>query len=720
MNYFDELEGASPPHLQTELLFDLLCDDERRPKLYAGLRQAAPIFPFNSRARRAEDVSETEFHQTAYLLTCRKDIKRALRDFSNSSYKPIGTGTFVLGLDNGAGHEAKREFLLQALQGAGSDGRATLESEINHLAILATHHALVAPTRSATFDLVTEVAEQAALRFVSAFFGLPDQYHPIIQDRMRRTYTTMIFQMFARHFVTDSQLLDDGKVAMFELAKLVAGVGKDTDSVALAADLTPIIATHPQAAVDFFRSLTRSARAVKALHPALDAYEAGLRDPGLAGRTAALLDKLLDYPPIRAATTELLTNIPDGHNGDDSLRVELQALIAAFIARKQLRDEQLVPRLFDRRPDGRLAPVSPTTTAATLYSRESIIEKMVRAGNARSLTEIAVAVVGSIAGLVGNVIAGSCIAIDRFFRLNEQDRTRIHALIERVDTFDEAGINLRIKSAAALLPFIKESLRLQPPAAFIPRRTVRDERFDDFTIPAGSEVIVPIGAATRDLSMEQAPDEFDDTRQPDDAVDIFGLADTGPRSHRCIGEFIALPLIAHIVRGVLALPGLAQQMQNGRPLPLQKKWGYICESFPLQYSRLEALAQNPLNVVMKIRSPTAEHAAALKLILQSAAPSIERLLAASKMVHFARFILLSGETELGLFTVFDGDTRPYLEYFAKVAGPLFDKIFEHIEPRPPMPIRQHQEEFVQHIQRFNIPSAANYFFSAHPRRKVTG
>jgi hypothetical protein len=45
---------------------------------------------------------------------------------------------------------------------------------------------------------------------------------------------------------------------------------------------------------------------------------------------------------------------------------------------------------------------------------------------------------------------------------------------------------------------------------------------------------------------------------------------------------------------------------------------------------------------------------------------------------------------------------------------LFDKIFEHIEEQPPMPVRNSPEEFVEFIRRFDRPSVGGYFFSANP------
>jgi hypothetical protein len=356
-----------------------------------------------------------------------------------------------------------------------------------------------------------------------------------------------------------------------------------------------------------------------------------------------------------------------------------------------------------------------------LYFRETVIDKMLRKPGDNSGSDIAVAVVGAIAGLMGNVIAGACIAIEQFFVLPAAVRENIQGRAKALTSFAAADIAAAKQSAEALLPFVKEALRLQPPAAFIPRMTTSDvvigSGANAVKIPKGAEVLVPLGAATRDLPEGEKPDTFMEERAPDAFRYVFGHPSENDASHRCVGEYIALPLIAHIVRSVLALPGLARQTVNDKPATLKKRWGYICESLPLLYNRDRVLVQRPLNVVMRIKSPVAEHASMLQAVIKSGAPSIEHLLRHSNMVHFARFVMLNNDTELALFTTYDAPFEDYIRHFARAAGPLFDKIFEHIEEHPPMPVRNYPDEFVEHIRRFDRPSVGGYFFSANPGLK---
>lgn len=701
MGYYEELSGAvQSPGLQNRLLFELLCDD-RRTNLYAELRDKAPVLEFPSRAARPDAEAGKEFPQQAYLLTRAQDIERALRSFSNAPYKPIGSGTFVLALDNGAGHEVKREVLYRSLA-----TKQSKRNEIEYVAALACYHAMVAVSKKSTFDVATDVAEQAALRFVAAFFGIPDQYHLHLQEAMRRAYRAMIFQMFARHFVNDPQVLAEGNAAMTGLARLIGGLSRELDCVASAAKLAPIFAQHADAALTLCNDIAAAANDVPAMRLHVAGYADQLLRPGLAVRTAIFLDRVIDYPALGKAA---LAKIGKAVDIDESLRAQLVKHLQQAMALRQSREEQLVPRTFALEGE-QLSLLAQNTSPAKTYCRESVLERMMRSPEPQSPTEIAVAVVGSIAGIIGNVIASTCIVLQRYFDLSPAQRSKLTAALHPAAGIDDEGLRQRIDGAQTLLDFIRRTLTLDPPPPFVPRMTTRDEIFKaggkEITVPAGSEILVPLGAATGDPA------------NPSPGVDFFGHPSGDVSSHRCLGDHLALPLVAHVVRNVLVLPALSQVMVDGEPVRLKKKWGFICESLPLQYDCSAQLRQEPLNVVMKIRQPVEEHAAALKSIVQSSVPSIERVLAGSKIVHFARFVFLNNDTELGLFTVYDGPFDDYIEFFATVAGPLFDKIFEHIEAQPPRPVRQNAGEFVKFIARYNVPSAGGYFFSAYPRRVV--
>jgi hypothetical protein len=174
------------------------------------------------------------------------------------------------------------------------------------------------------------------------------------------------------------------------------------------------------------------------------------------------------------------------------------------------------------------------------------------------------------------------------------------------------------------------------------------------------------------------------------------------------------------VRRVLRLDGLARTFdpKTGKVQRLEKLWGFNCQKFPLEYTRSARLVQSPLIVIMRVKSPAGEHAEKLTAVIKHGAPRIEKKLRDSKHVHFASFIFLENDTKLALYTVYDRDFDSYIEHFALEIGPLFDRIFEHIEDPPPTPVDQFPKEFIDTIRRFNARPAADYFFSAYPRTRV--
>ncbi len=379
----------------------------------------------------------------------------------------------------------------------------------------------------------------------------------------------------------------------------------------------------------------------------------------------------------------------------------------------------------NRRPLEKFVPV-----LRTLAERERavLIPKQRYSG-----TELAVIVVGLIAGTIGNVQASVSIAINAFF--DPRNRVRKNGQEKKVlEIARDAANRTYVENPDAvpvldpeLLALVWEALRLHPPVAFLPRRTKHQVEFPrgGDPVPANSIVILAMGAATRDGLVD--PDTFDHERTgcADIHPLIFGgpppLKDTAPGGrrfmHQCIGQHLAMPLITHIVRQVLLLEGLVQSLDplTAEPERLRKRWGFNCQSYPLEFDRFKLLKHTPLNVVMKIKMPVSEHAERLKLVIKYGAPRIEKHLRDAKHVHFAWFEFLENDTKLALHTVYDRDFDTYIEHFALQIGPLFDKLFEHIQDAPPRPVKEFPKEFIDTIRRYDTRPAADYFFSAYPK-----
>jgi cytochrome P450 len=92
----------------------------------------------------------------------------------------------------------------------------------------------------------------------------------------------------------------------------------------------------------------------------------------------------------------------------------------------------------------------------------------------------------------------------------------------------------RVRREPALIPrLVEETLRVSPQSMFIPRVATTDVTVDGVRIPAGSTVDVVFGAANRDPSRWERPDELDVFREELPHLS-FG---SGP--HFCIGNQLA-------------------------------------------------------------------------------------------------------------------------------------------------------------------------------------
>ncbi|BDI31087.1 hypothetical protein CCAX7_31380 [Capsulimonas corticalis] len=132
------------------------------------------------------------------------------------------------------------------------------------------------------------------------------------------------------------------------------------------------------------------------------------------------------------------------------------------------------------------------------------------------------------------------------------------------------------------------------------------------------------------------------------------------------------------------------------------------------------LVQSPLTVIMTIKSP--EDYEALNATLQgfNAMPPdqnpVIQALNSVGTVHFARFVFLDNNTKLGIITTFDGSFEKYIRDFAEKLGPIFDMIHVHMIDSPPLPVKEHPDEFLQYVRDHDVTPVA--FYSAYPSLTV--
>jgi hypothetical protein len=391
----------------------------------------------------------------------------------------------------------------------------------------------------------------------------------------------------------------------------------------------------------------------------------------------------------RHFTTDPLV-IPEARREAGQLLKRTAQLIEAYAAR----DEDLLKYV---RPPRALTGIRP------------VLEGLAQCPLSLNGEQRAVVAVGAAVGTVGNVQAAVCIAVKALLN-DEQDFEAAKALAQSRDDRRQ----LPSKKHAQWKALIVKALNRNPPIPFLPRTQIvpgakGPHRFSD--------VVLALGGGTRTH------------RGGDEDLLIWGLPSRGgcpwdpPRSdgrHACFGRPIAWPLIIEIVRHVMGLSGLAEQLDplDATVIGLHKRWGFAAERYPLSHQRDKRVTQATLNVHMRIKQPVQDNANRLREVIRGGAPLIDEVLRDSSHVHFAWFEIIERDTVLVLHTVYDGDFAAYIEHFARRVGQLFDLLFESIEDAPPAPVDKYPNEFVALIRRYDRAPAMGYFFSAYPHSPV--
>lgn len=104
----------------------------------------------------------------------------------------------------------------------------------------------------------------------------------------------------------------------------------------------------------------------------------------------------------------------------------------------------------------------------------------------------------------------------------------LFVLLSRLDLFQEVAAN-----RSAVVPFVDEVLRWDPPTHSVPRIAAEDTVIGGVAIPAGSVVTLCPAAANRDPAVWDHPDRFD-MHRPQKAPATFGYG-----MHYCLGRELA-------------------------------------------------------------------------------------------------------------------------------------------------------------------------------------
>jgi hypothetical protein len=88
---------------------------------------------------------------------------------------------------------------------------------------------------------------------------------------------------------------------------------------------------------------------------------------------------------------------------------------------------------------------------------------------------------------------------------------------------------------------------------------------------------------------------------------------------------------------------------------------------------------------------------------QSVQPAIDAALSRSRIVHFARVVVIDNKY-LQVLTEFDGDPMDYTEFFRRELGPVFQAIFALAEGAPPWEELNNANAFFEYTHDLNLPS----------------
>lgn len=89
--------------------------------------------------------------------------------------------------------------------------------------------------------------------------------------------------------------------------------------------------------------------------------------------------------------------------------------------------------------------------------------------------------------------------------------------------------------------------------------------------------------------------------------------------------------------------------------------------------------------------------------IQSVQPAIDAVLSRSRIVHFARILVIDNKY-LQVLTEFDGDPTDYTEYFRKELGPVFQAIFSLADGAPPWEELNNRDTFYKYARSLDITS----------------
>jgi hypothetical protein len=127
--------------------------------------------------------------------------------------------------------------------------------------------------------------------------------------------------------------------------------------------------------------------------------------------------------------------------------------------------------------------------------------------------------------------------------------------------------------------------------------------------------------------------------------------------------------------------------------------------------------QSALNFQLKIKPG---HVNDVARLLQENQAMIYGSISQIGTVHFLRFLFLpwpltDKSNTLFIITSYDGDFDVYIAQFTYHLTDLFNTLFPHMDPAPPLPVQEHVQEAIDFVREHNIPTP---LYSAYPQCTV--
>ncbi|YCM44584.1 cytochrome P450 [Verrucomicrobiaceae bacterium 227] len=312
--------------------------------------------------------------------------------------------------------------------------------------------------------------------------------------------------------------------------------------------------------------------------------------------------------------------------------------------------------------------------------------------------------------------------------------TTSSAVTKAIDQLLERPVELAAARKAAgedndalLKSYLFEALRFNPMSPGLARFCSQDYVIAKGTeretlVKKGSIVVVGTLSAMFDSSKFDEPGQFRIDR-PAHQYLFFGFG-----LHRCFGQYVSEIQIPAIAKALLKrndlkrAPGDEGQLQLEGGFPKRLKLQFQPNKNTMSDNTNPTPEgpgnlnpnQKALNLILKVKEPVAQNAAALRAVLKKLTPDGLNNVGT---VHFGRFLLMENDTRFGILTEYDNDFGGYVTDFIVETGDVFNALLQFVEhPEGLIPVEENREAFLNYVAEHDIPTEV--FYSAYPTRTV--